>query len=1088
MRGWAAIAATASLIAAGCGGGGGHELSVELRTDLVPGVEFASVRTTLAGEDDTSRGVARGQDFVRGVRVAEYDGLASGVHSVRVALLDGGGDEVAARVVRVRIEADFGLVVLVTRDCRGVACPLPDGDPTLEACLGGRCVHPDCLDGDPTACGEPECETSGGCPPVADCAIARCEEGACLAIGDDAQCEDGQWCNPEDGCTALPEGPADGGVDGGRRDAGPAVDAGRPPPPPDRTTCEACSGAAQCVGDADCVPFDESSACVPRCDPGAASCPVGFECDDAAGLCRPTSGRCCVDADTDGFGAGVGCAGPDCDDGRAEAHPGADELCNGLEDDCDEAVDEGCVCAAGETQPCGSDVGLCAPGIQTCRADGTWGPCTGAVLPTGEVCNGEDDDCDGSPDDGACLTCLPAGWTREILATVGDTGRETAVAADAAGGVHVSFWDRAGNGLAYAYHGPSGYWVPETVDGAGDVGEHSSIAVDEDGNLHVVHYDTRNDNLSYAFRAPEGAWELAIVDAPGNVGQYADIAIDSVGVAHAVWYDASNTALRYGTRPPGGLWTAETVDAPDNVGLYAAIAVGPDDALHVVYRDATHTDLKYATRSPGGPWNITTVDADGNVGNHGDVVVDAAGAVHVAYQHAGDADLRYGVLEAGTWTLETVDAPGSQGQYAQVAVTDDGTVHLLYRDGSTTDLAHASRAPGGGAWTLETVDDAGDVGHHVRAAADGDVIRVAYFDNSRDDLRLASLVDGAWHIEVVDAPGDVGRYAGIAIDEGGTVHVSYEDNTHRDLRVACRQAMDGWRTELVDTTGNVGRDSSITVSPDGTVRIAYRDDTNDDLKLAEGRAGAWSVTAVATDGNVGVEPTIVVDAAGGVHIVHHDAGADDLAYAFRPAGGGFVHTVVDSAGSVGRYSSAAIDADDGLHVAYYDASNDDLRYAYRPAGGDFTTATVDADGDVGRHTATVIATDGTIHILYQDAGREDLEHASRGAGGLWSLETVDTEEGVGHYASAVFDASGALQVAYHQDAVRRDAAGRIIGTDRRLLLATRPTAGAGWSTRVLDEDDFVGLHSAIAIDTAGRLHVTYWDQTHEDLRHLYRAR
>jgi len=51
----------------------------------------------------------------------------------------------------------------------------------------------------------------------------------------------------------------------------------------------------------------------------------------------------CQDGDGDGFGQGVDCAGPDCDDGNRDVHPGAVELCNDLDDDCDGAPDNGCV-------------------------------------------------------------------------------------------------------------------------------------------------------------------------------------------------------------------------------------------------------------------------------------------------------------------------------------------------------------------------------------------------------------------------------------------------------------------------------------------------------------------------------------------------------------------------------------------------------------------------------------------------------------------------------------------------------------------------------------------------------------------------
>jgi hypothetical protein len=58
-------------------------------------------------------------------------------------------------------------------------------------------------------------------------------------------------------------------------------------------------------------------------------------------------------------------------------------------------------------------VGICRVGLQACGTDGKWGPCGGEVVPGAESCNGTDDNCDGSTDEGlknACGACgaLPA--------------------------------------------------------------------------------------------------------------------------------------------------------------------------------------------------------------------------------------------------------------------------------------------------------------------------------------------------------------------------------------------------------------------------------------------------------------------------------------------------------------------------------------------------------------------------------------------------------------------------------------------------------------------------------------------------------
>jgi len=47
-------------------------------------------------------------------------------------------------------------------------------------------------------------------------------------------------------------------------------------------------------------------------------------------------GTACVDADGDGVTTCLG----DCNDGRADVHPGADEVCDGVDNDCDGQVDE----------------------------------------------------------------------------------------------------------------------------------------------------------------------------------------------------------------------------------------------------------------------------------------------------------------------------------------------------------------------------------------------------------------------------------------------------------------------------------------------------------------------------------------------------------------------------------------------------------------------------------------------------------------------------------------------------------------------------------------------------------------------------
>ena len=92
------------------------------------------------------------------------------------------------------------------------------------------------------------------------------------------------------------------------------------------------------------------------------------------------------------------------------------EACDGVDNNTNGQVDEGCVCTPGNTQPCypgpaqTRNVGACRDGAQTCEAAGesvAWSACEGAITPSLDVPDGEDNDCNGTPDDSDCAPDKP---------------------------------------------------------------------------------------------------------------------------------------------------------------------------------------------------------------------------------------------------------------------------------------------------------------------------------------------------------------------------------------------------------------------------------------------------------------------------------------------------------------------------------------------------------------------------------------------------------------------------------------------------------------------------------------------------------
>jgi hypothetical protein len=254
-------------------------------------------------------------------------------------------------------------------------------------------------------------------------------------------------------------------------------------------------------------------------------------------------------------------------------------------------------------------------------------------------------------------------WQRVTVDTAANSGLASSLVIDA-GGLHATYQVFNGQGdLRYATCGgtclQATSWQVATIDSIGDTGHDASLAADASGQLHVTYIERGTGGrgrLKYAFCGAACTtatnWQVAVIDSATYLFASARaFAVHGSGRRHLV-YQKSDTLgvapLYYAFCDTGcasaANWQTALVDPTPLFDAAPVLALDSDGHPRTGYWDRVNSQvvITYATcdtqcATPNA-WHILPLQSieqgSSDLLQHS-LVIDAAGRPHMSFQHAG---------------------------------------------------------------------------------------------------------------------------------------------------------------------------------------------------------------------------------------------------------------------------------------------------------------------------------------------------------------------------------------------------------------------------------------------------------------------
>jgi hypothetical protein len=614
------------------------------------------------------------------------------------------------------------------------------------------------------------------------------------------------------------------------------------------------------------------------------------------------------------------------------------------------------------------------------------------------------------------------------------------VAVDAAGTVHIAYYNGAEHHLAYAAMTSSSVTresLPRYWSSGG--GAKLKLALGLRGPAIVYTYPNGSSGLFVDDRRTSGWSHYKLVEGtrPPGFG----VAGDRAGRLHVCYTDYGG-GIHYAIRR-GDQWTVSDVAVDPDAKGACAIAADPDGLPRIVYYRQSAGDVVYAEGAADGSFVTSVIDSGGNVGSELAIAVDETGTPHIAAHKSDTWGLRYVTKLNGSFFARDLGS-GHIGQQPSIAVTSSGEVAITYWDSSQYRVGIVV-GDASGIFEQGVFDELYNASASLASAPDGTM----WMATGTGDVGVMHLTGNDWPAYSIDAERKTGDDVTL-LSRGGTPALVYSTSGNdgkSHVEIATHQGADWQRTALA-TEGN---DSSAAIDGAGKVHVAYVTGTS--VSYAS-EASGLAVEEVAASAS---EPSLAVTAAGTPYVAYvlRSGTTYSLVLATR-TGAGWTTTTIGAAAAYGTYRLPVVRVSGStVHLLWYDGVAKTIVYA--------------SSSDGYATKATVLTNASLAHDLY--VGADGVPHACvfQGTSSSWPDLRYATKSGASWTTTYV----APMGSAYNSGgcAISRDSAGTI-GIARSLVYGAGlgelvlTTLGAA-TTHTLLEDDFYSAGLSITEGASG---------------------